>query len=194
MIIGLGYKARSGKDTVADYLRVHFGFKHVAFADALKDACRAIFHLNEHQLYGDQKDVEDAYWKDTPRNILQRVGTECLRRGYDTEVWVKSLGHLITRDLSSNWVISDVRFPNEALAVKGWGGVVVLVDRPNAPEIKTNQHASETSMESWGSWDYLLRNHGDLPELCAKVELMMKDLQARVDFTDCQPMKAPVVK
>ena len=67
MIIGLGFKARSGKDTVADYLIENYGFKRLAFADALKEGCRHIFELNDEQLYGELKEVEDDYWGVTPR-------------------------------------------------------------------------------------------------------------------------------
>ena len=178
MLIGLSGKARVGKDTVAGYLEDHFGFKRVAFADSLKRACREIFHLSERQLYGDMKEVEDPFWHDTPRNILQMVGTECLRRGYEEDVWVRSLERTIQLGggAEKNWVVTDVRFPNEARAVKSWGGKLVLVDRPDAPTIATNKHASETAMEAWGAWDYRLDNNQDLPQLYANIEIMMKEL------------------
>ena len=43
MIIGLGYKARVGKDTVGDYLVKNHGFVRLGFADALKNGCAAMF-------------------------------------------------------------------------------------------------------------------------------------------------------
>ena len=52
MIIGLGFKARSGKDCVADYLVGKYGFQKLSFADSLKGACKEIFHLSDEQLYG----------------------------------------------------------------------------------------------------------------------------------------------
>jgi len=177
MIIGFGYKARSGKDTAAGYLRDHFGFTPVAFADSLKRACAEIFGLSQEQLYGDQKEAEDPYWRDTPRNILQKVGTECLRRGYDENVWIHSLGRKVKREPDRNWVITDVRFPNEANAVKDWGGKVVQVSRPSAPGIATNLHASEVSMIEYEGWDYTLLNSSDLPALYANLEVMMRVLQ-----------------
>jgi len=181
MIIGLGYKARSGKDTVAEYLWEHHGFKPTAFAYSLKQACMDIFGLTYDQMYGASKEIEDPYWQDTPRNILQKVGTECLRRGYSEDVWVKSLGKRIEKEKQANWIITDIRFSNEAIAVKQWGGILVKVNRPNAPNIATNQHASETSLEAFRGWDYILDNSSDLPQLYANIEIMMRELRDRND-------------
>lgn len=184
MIIGLGYKARSGKDTAAAYMHEHYGFTVVAFADALKSACREIFGLSQAQLYGDQKEVEDTYWHDTPRNILQKVGTECLRRGYRQDVWIRALGRKILQSPSNNWVVTDVRFPNEADAVKSWGGKVVVVNR--FPVSKRwswfrsarDRHASEVAMDKYRGWDYALDNTSDLPAFYDKVKTMMQHLAA----------------
>ena len=179
MIIGLGYRARSGKSEVGSYLWKHFGFTRVAFADKLKHACMEIFGLTREQVYGDQKEVADLFWKDTPRNILQKVGTECLRRGYQDDVWIRALERSLQQSGDPNVAVEDIRFPNEAEAVKRWGGSVVKVVRPNAPGIATAQHASETSMADWGGWDYELDNSSDLPQLYANIEVMMKQLRGR---------------
>ena len=79
MILGLGFRARVGKGEVAKRLVEKHGFVEGAFADKLKKACAEIFGLDHSQLYGDNKDKVDPFWRDTPRNILQKVGTECLR-------------------------------------------------------------------------------------------------------------------
>jgi hypothetical protein len=181
MLIGLGYKARVGKGEVAGYLCKHFGFTEMSFAGKLKQACAIIFGLSECQLYGNMKEILDPFWRDTPRNIMQKVGTECMRKGYRDDVWVQAL----KRDVcgvgglahqSRNCVVSDVRFPNEAEAIKSWGGVLVRVIRPDAPWITTPQHASETSLEGWRGWDHILDNGGDLPQLYARIEQMMNKL------------------
>lgn len=39
-IIGIGHKARQGKDTIADYLNRKYGCRTIHFADALYDECR----------------------------------------------------------------------------------------------------------------------------------------------------------
>lgn len=196
MIIGMGFKARSGKDETGKYLQKHFGFTQAAFADKLKKAAMLVFELSYEQVYGELKDILDERWNDTPRNILQKMGTECMRNGYAKDVWVRALEMRIRREgIRSDWCVTDVRFVEEAEAIKKWGGFVVLVHRPNVPLIATAQHASEVVMESYKGWDYVLDNSGDLPQLYANIEIMMKELQARklrVDFLNCQPMKDKV--
>jgi len=177
MIVGLGFQARVGKGCVAEWLTSKHGFIEVAFADALKAACRTIFGLTHSQLYGEDKDRKDAFWDDTPRNILQLVGTECLRKGYRDDVWVKALGRVILAEPKRDFVISDMRFHNEAIAIKGWGGSLVRIIRPDAPQIATARHASEVALASWSDWDYTLINNLTLDDLHAKVDTMLESLR-----------------
>lgn len=175
MIIGLGFKARTGKGEVASWLVKRHGFIEVAFADALKRACVEIFDLTESQVYGDWKDRVDPFWNDTPRNILQKVGTECLRRGYRDDVWIKALERGV-RDpeaVDADWVVSDCRFSNEVEAIREWGGKLVRIDRPGGERIATGQHASEIALENWGPWDYAIANTGTLDDLHTKVDIML---------------------
>jgi hypothetical protein len=175
MIIGLGFRARSGKDLVADYLVKEYGFKKTAFAETLKRACQEIFHLTKEQTHGDKKEIVDPYWGVTPRYILQKVGTECMRNGYADDVWVRSLDAMIQKN-PGNYVITDVRFPNEADAVNEWGGLVVRVDRPQAGATGgIAKHASEVSMEQYDKWNYVLTNDGTIEGLYARVDEFIKE-------------------
>jgi len=182
IIIGLGYKAQSGKDTVADRIvKKNPFFKKSAFAGNLKKACQAIFGLSNEQLWGHDKARIDPFWGVAPREIMQRVGTECLRKNFRDDVWVKSLEHDIVSDYTRNHVITDVRFPNEAQAVKDWGGITVLVERNwlssnptgNKLDGKALKHDSETAMDAYDGWDYTIDNNGTLEELFDKIEGML---------------------
>lgn len=176
MIIGLGYKARSGKDTIADYLELEYWFFRTAFACKLKKAARVIFGFSEEQLYGPEKEAEDPFWQNTPRNILQIMGTECMRHGYREDIWIKAVERFIEPPSPDEWVITDVRFPNEASAIKSWGGYLVRVDRPPGEHydaVKTQKHASETSMDAYTDWDYVIKNDGTLKDLETKVDEMV---------------------
>lgn len=181
MIIGFGYQARVGKDTAADYLAKYHAFSRRAFADSLKGACHIIFGLTDSQLHGNMKEVVDRFWGTTPRDILQRVGTECLRNGFDQEVWVKSLEHYLLRkgDKHTDWAISDLRFPNEAEAVRRMGGLVVRIDRDPSlriPKLPPQTHASETAMDSYERWDYLIDNNGDFNNLYDQLKELVSTL------------------
>ena len=182
MIIGLGFQARSGKDTVAAFLCEQYSFHQIAFADALKEGAKAIFGLTDDQVYGELKETKDPFWEDTPRNILQQMGTECMRKGYRDDIWVKCVERIVRRATDSNWVISDVRFPNEADAIKEWGGSVVRIDRPmndDFAKVATKLHASEVSMLEYDKWDHVLTNDRGLVELKAEAAAMYKSLRAQ---------------
>ncbi len=164
-IIGLGYKARSGKDTVAEVLE-RYGFKRTAFAKSLKEAVKAIFHFTDDHVYGELKEVHNEFWGTTPRDILQRMGTNAMRNNFRNDVWLKSVEAEMLNDLDRDWVISDVRFPNEANMIQLLGGSVFRVDRPGIKSaIATTSHASETSMDGWGGWDGVIDNSGTLDDL-----------------------------
>ena len=151
-IIGLAGKARSGKNTVAQHLARRFGYQEIAFADPLKAAAGEIFGLNDAQLYGADKERVDAFWGETPRAILQKLGTDCLRNGYASDVWVRALQRRISfvpEEVRS--VVTDVRFPNEAVALRAWGGEIWQLVRLEGPGAQggVEGHISENAMDDY---------------------------------------------
>jgi hypothetical protein len=191
MIIGLGHRARSGKDTFADYLVAKHGFTKLSFATPLKEAARDIFLLTDEQMYGSLKEVVDPRWGRTPRDILQKLGTESVRDVFGQETWVQRCK--FGMEPGKRYVIADVRFPNEADAIKAWGGYVLKIDRPSLPPIKraklpwwkwiwnTNAqgpyigHPSETALLDYEGWDDVLVNDGTLETLYRRGEgLLLK--------------------
>ena len=172
MIVGLGFQARAGKDTVGSYLKNEYGFNHRAFAGPLKRAAAHIFKLDEDQLYGSKKEILDERWGQTPREILQKLGTEAIRNVFGVDTWVKSLQYSLSDE--GDFVITDMRFPNEVEAVKAWGGFTVRIDRPTLPPISNRSHASETALDGYSDWDHVLTNDGDFLHLYRQVDEMLK--------------------
>jgi hypothetical protein len=146
MIIGFVGFIGSGKDTAADYLVNFHGFRRDSFANTLKDAVANVFGWDRVLLEGrttearEWREQIDPWWADrldmpdlTPRLMLQLWGTEVCRNGFHDDIWIASLENKM-RKTSDNIVISDVRFPNEILAIKNAGGQVVRVVRGADPE------------------------------------------------------------
>lgn len=163
MLIGLGYRNNVGKSSIAKLLNQEFEFQHISFADSLKKAVGEIFGLNERQMYGDLKETDDDYWKLTPRYIMQRVGTECFRKEFSQDIWIKSLERkrlsFLERGIK-RIVVDDVRFVNEAEYIKSVGGILIRVDR-SVSDVETG-HVSEHELKLYNKWDYVAKNDGEL--------------------------------
>ena len=174
-IIGLGYKAKSGKDTLAGMLARGHGFMHFSFAEPLKKVCAGVFGFTNAQVYGGLKEAIDEFWGFAPRKAMQLVGTECFKPVFGDDVWVRAMERHI---FDPAWpysprvvgvVISDVRFRVEAEAIKRWGGKVVRVDRHSAGASGgVANHASETELDTYADWDAVIDNNGTLEDLEAK--------------------------
>lgn len=169
IIVGLGHRARAGKDSVAAVLCGAYGFEKLSFAESLKSAACEIFGWDRRHVDGELKEVVDAYWGFTPRWALQRLGTEAVRNVIGTETWVKS-AMLRIRRRGPRVVITDVRFPNEADAILDRGGEVWRVDRPGLPPA---EHASETGLLDYGRWTSVIVNDGSLSDLESSVDQLV---------------------
>lgn len=108
-------RAGAGKDTIADYLVNSHAFKKIALADPIKRMVKDVFVLDDHTVYDRiAREQPLPQWNGwSVRKLLQTIGTELFRRNIDDYVWVKSLWYRVQSDPSSNYVVSDVRFPNE---------------------------------------------------------------------------------
>ena len=133
MIIGIAGKKGSGKDTVGKYLINHHGFTRYAFGDPVKEVCRLLFGFTDEQLYGDKKE-ELTEFGIKPREAFQKIGTDFGRnilhtllpdlRMKDGELWID----IFRRECPTNKliVVTDVRFQNEADAIKEKGAKKVF--------------------------------------------------------------------
>lgn len=178
MIIGLSGYARSGKDESANAL-LGLGFKRVAFADKLRDfllALNPIVGTDEDNDYWTVSDVIAGYgwdgYKASPygpemRQLLQRLGTECGREMlYDT-VWVDAALDDYRTGKVKHQVVPDVRFPNEAEAIKELGGYVLRIERPGIDP--ANAHVSETALDDW-NFDAVVVNGSSIESLHRNVQ------------------------
>ena len=145
MIIGICGLIGSGKDTIADHLVDDHSFVKLSFADKLKDSVATMFDWNRDLLDG--KTEQSRKWREqmdpcwsmelkhevTPRLVLQKFGTECMRDGFYDGIWVSLVKKKLKDNPQINWVIPDVRFENEANMIQELGGEVWWVKRGQLP-------------------------------------------------------------
>ena len=191
MLIGLVGLIGSGKDTVAERLVTHYGYKRDSFAKSLKDAVSSMFNWDREMLEGNTtssrhwREQPDKFWSKkmgkevTPRLILQQFGTEVMRGQMYDGIWVDSV---IGRYKGENTVISDTRFQNEIKTIKAHGGIVVLVKREEIPtrEEMQKQGAHQSEWDWIGSdFDYTIDNTSSLEGLNANIDQFIHQLQDR---------------
>lgn len=183
-VIGLCGAAGAGKDTAASLMD---GYRAIAFADALYQEVAQAFGVTVEWLKR-REFKEDPQWELTgaecnddgfcfhmeamgvfdagtcspcsPRQILQWWGD--YRRAQDADYFVKIMyrGPLHTR---GDFVITDVRFANEAALIRQLGGEIWQIVRPGVAAGGTG-HKSDTDGSDFAP-DRVIVNDGSLEDL-----------------------------
>jgi len=176
--IGLAGYAQAGKDTVAKTLIENFGYKKVAFADPIRKALLALNPRIEvsgmpMSLSSGVKSFGWDFLKTENtgvRELLQKFGTEVGRDLIDENIWVTLTIDSIPD--GSHVVFSDVRYPNEANAIKAAGGSIWRVNRPDI--FGVNDHESEHALKDY-KFDIQINNVDTIDFLEDIVTTTMKE-------------------
>lgn len=181
IILISGYK-RHGKDTAANAICDYFGFKKYSFAQPIKEACSLLFGWSLNHIESFKEDV-DPYWKISPRQALQWLGTDSFQ--YDLpnhfpefnkhigrSFWVKKFEQLY-EDTRYDYVISDYRFPHEYELLKHHNPICIRIQND---KIKNNDaHESESHISSLFVHD-IIYNNGSKHELEDIIKLKIPQL------------------
>jgi len=187
-IIGLAGQASCGKDTVAAILIPllnkisKYNFVQSSFSYNVKKIFSETFHVNTDF-------IEE--WKRKPecpsgfnlnvRQSLQQIGDGF--RKIKSDVWIEAVLHNPTTDL----VISDVRYCNEAIKISKMNGINIIMLRPGhenndlndsekiigqiAAEFRSKNYDGELVYdEIYPMFNYFLVNDGSLEDLRKKVQ------------------------
>ena len=146
-IIGLTGPAGSGKDTVRQMLEQNHHCTGLAFADPMRAMLAPLLDLcgvgNEWMTQRELKELPIPGLGQSYRVLAQRLGTEW-GRSIDPDFWIKvaaaSMAEVMNiKGRDTVFVISDVRFDNEAQWVKDHGGVIWHIHRPSAQAVAAHQ-------------------------------------------------------
>ena len=162
MLIGIAGKARSGKDTIARWFVMNQGFIQYAFADPLKRAASEMFGVPLSHFYDDKrKETVNSFWGISPREMAQKLGTECGRKVFFDDIWVRRAQKEAEENLRSDGcagvIISDVRFDNEAEWIRSEGGIIIHVSREQDAVWTVRNHVSEAGV-TFKSGDLMIKN------------------------------------
>lgn len=192
LYIGLGHYRRTGKDTFANYLVSHarqhnIKVKKISFAWKLKQITHELYSwggLREPEFYDTkvgeklrEVKLEALICKEhpyglSPRDIWILFGTPAVRTNVYQDTW---LNYVLKTKWDANIVlIPDVRFPNEAEAIKANRGLLIKIVRPEfapmlLPGIPDSQNP-DRALLNYDDWDYWLGTSGSLDDLNTDAE------------------------
>jgi hypothetical protein len=210
MIIGISGRIGSGKDTFAKYIQeLAPSFEVKKFAGKLKQIASLLTGVPiekfEDQEFKKQTMGSDWYTEImarplTYREFLQKLGTEAMRDNLHSNIWVNALFADYKKDFRCltcgypskgpvcdaseaypNWLITDVRFPNEANAIRDRGGVIVRLRR-NEDKLVEGLHVSETALDNY-PFDWVVNNNRDLEYLKNETEVFIDVQRASFPIT-----------
>lgn len=155
----------SGKGTAGDIL-CELGYKRESFASGVKDVCTTMFGWNRHLLEGNTeesrqwRETPDKFWSEkfgrdfTPREALQKMGTEVGRDVFHEDFWILQMENRL-RFSDDPVVITDVRFPNEIDWIHKIGGKVYEIQRGSIPPWYKFLKATYPDKDKLSRWDIM---------------------------------------
>ena len=115
--------------------------------------------------------IKDENWyedkTDITRNILQLYGTEIFRKRVDKNWWVNQVKNRCIAAQEDVIIVTDCRFPNEIteMICNDYETVVIRINRNINTKELIASHDSETALDNWNEWDFIVENNGTLEDL-----------------------------
>jgi hypothetical protein len=186
IIIGISGKAGHGKDTVAEFIRERYlakfldrEIKIIGFADKLKEVISTLTGVNIQTLHdpaGKKLKCDILSSKNDPvtyRESMLRIG-KAIRETFHKDIWIKLAlddPNMLYKKLI---IVKDVRFLNEAEAIKDRGGILIRVTRPG---VETGNDPSETQLDDYKGFDNDITNDSSLEELRRRTITCLEELE-----------------
>lgn len=199
MIIGIIGKMGSGKDTLAKMIQEiqpEYGWEVKQFSGKLKQVASILTGIDVERFNDQQfksQQMDESWNGMTYREFLQRLGTDAIRNVLHNNVWINALmsdykpynhpiesGSGIFVNRFPNWIISDVRFSNEAETIRRMGYPLVKITRGSS----LDSHSSETNMDLYGRHHYEIDNNGSISDLRDQVKSLLSRLSSTINKAD----------
>ena len=178
ILIGLTGYAGSGKDTVRNIMEQE-GFVGLAFADGIRGMLRELLtSAGIDDAYIDERTLKETIIPElgvSYRHMAQSLGTEW-GRNLRRDFWLRIAAAFVVDQMDAgetHFVISDVRFANEAEWVRNKGGQIWRVHREGLAGVRA--HVSESGVDNIKP-DRTIHNNGTPEQLAEAVALAIESL------------------
>ena len=168
-------KARHGKDTTADMIKNYYEKDNkkvitLQYSSYIKEYAKKISNW-------------DGREETKPRELLQQLGTEVIRRNIDSLFFVDA----IIKDIKvysyffDVIIVSDIRTPEEIDYPKNTfeNSYSINVRRTNFEDGLTEEqrkHYTEIALDNYDKFDYIIMNDGSMEDLKNKVEKILEGI------------------
>lgn len=181
ILIAFSGKKGSGKSLARNLVAYNKLFESYtvythSFATPLKDAISTVFNIPLEYFNTDKKDMIYQQLSVSPRELMQKIGTEVFRNQLSTlfpnmilpynSVWVYNMSVYIQEHFSDPnenvlIIIDDCRFENEYNMIKQFGGHVIRLERDDTCNNNSNSNIHTHESEQGCSCDYTIYNHSN---------------------------------
>jgi len=193
-IVGITGRRGHGKNTASEALE-RAGYKHLSFADPVREIVNLVYGV-PFEVMADtalKEAVLDRWPFKTPRELMQKVGTEMFRETKFNDdlplddTWIEVFKRRAAG--FSHVVCSDVRFPNEATMIRALGGKIIKIENPRLPRVSAvDMHPSETGVDLITP-DWTIQNERGIADLQTAIEMLVLDDVAK---SGARPPISPV--
>lgn len=156
-ILGISGKRGAGKTALANYLVKRDGFIKISFAEELKRLSKTLFPFTDADFTNIKlKEANFKTYEWSPRDFMRHFGD--LMRFHDKNYWV-NLTISKCADARKYYVVDDLRFINEAEALRAKGAKLIRVNRfeSNNPYGNNLDITSETELDDY-KFDYVIED------------------------------------
>lgn len=169
MKIAISGKMQAGKTTCADYLEEKHGFTKYSFALPLK---LAVIDMGVS--------VTDVLRRKPPlvRQLMQIYGA--VMRAQNPSHWIDLCLDEIKANDAEFVVVDDLRFQNEAEALRDLGWTLVRVVRTDWPPFLSegSTDVSEVDLDDFDEWDYVITaKEGDIGALWSAMDHIIEEVR-----------------
>ena len=166
-------KARSGKDTVANIIKDYYTDKKVisiSFGHYIKD-------------YAKRVSSWDGSEESKPRQLLQQLGIELIKNKINSKLFINRI--LEDIEIFSYFydiiIIDDARLKDEIEILKEnyKDSKVIRVIRENYKNgltLSENNHLTETDLDDYDNFDYVVKNTDNLSNLKKDIEDILRSV------------------
>ena len=160
----LAGKARSGKDTTADFMEKYYNDKKII---------RLMYGAGV-KVYATLLSSWDGSEEDKPRELLQKIAVESREVNPDYTIKRMEEDINILRDYCDIIIITDARMPDEVLMPKEKfkEAVTIKLERPNFESplsLSQQKSLTEVALDDFNNYDYIISNDGTLEDLDRKI-------------------------